>query len=121
MFAITRVDPSSEDVVEYWIRDIANPLDRSRFGVDASKSLDQQRWPWQVDVCAMAGVRDVPLEKELRRTIMKALRAVPGVVEAKEGDREFWIVRGHPSGQALVAAVATVLDAYSVELRAYVR
>jgi hypothetical protein len=121
VFAIKRVDPPSEDFVECWIQDIANPLDRSRFGVDASKSSDDQRWPWQVDVWAMAGVRDIPLEKELRRAIITALRAVPGVVEAEEGDREFWIVRGHPSGHALVAAVATVLDAYSVELSAYLR
>jgi hypothetical protein len=121
VFAIKRVDPLSEEVVECWIRDIANPLERSRFGVDASKSSGEQRWPWQVDVWAMAGIRDIPLEKELRRAIMKALRAVPGVVAAQEGDREFWIVRGYPGGDALVAAVAEVIDAYAVELRAYLR
>ncbi len=121
MFAIKRIDPSSEDFVECWTREIANPLDRSRFGVDASKSAGEPRWPWQVDVWAMARVRDIPLEKELRRAIMKALRAVPGVVAAQEGDREFWIVRGHPTGDALVAAVAAVVESYAGELRAYVR
>jgi hypothetical protein len=119
VFEIKRVDSSSEEVVEYWIRDIANPLDRSRFGVDASKSTG--RWPWKVDVWAMSGIRDIPLEKELRRAIMKTLRGVPGVLGAQEGDREFWIVRGDPSGDALVAAVAAVVDEYAAELRAYLR
>ncbi len=121
MFEIKRADPPSENFVEYWTRDIANPLDRSRFGVDASKWRANERWPWQVDVWAMSQIRDVPLEKELRREIIKALRAVPGVVAAQEGDREFWIVRGRPSGDALVAAVAAIVDGFAVELRAYVR
>jgi hypothetical protein len=121
MFEIKRAEPSSEEVAESWTRVIASPLDRDRFGVDATRSSGEARWPWQVDVWAMGRVRDVPLEKELRREIAKALRAVPGVAAAQEGDREFWIVRGTPSGDALVAAVAAVLDAYAVELRAYLR
>jgi hypothetical protein len=121
LFSIKRVDPSSEEVGESWSREIVNPLDRSRFGVDASKSAVDQRWPWQVNVWAMSGIRDNSLEKELRRAIMKALRAVPGVLGTKEGDREFWIVRGAPSGDALVTAVAAVVDSYAAELRAYLR
>jgi hypothetical protein len=121
VFAVVRTGNPSDDVDEYWIRDVPSGLDRDRFGVDAMKSGNTKGWPWQVTVWAMARVRDIPLEKELRRAIAKALRAVPGVKAASEGDREFWIVRGSPSGEALVAAVAKVVDDYGAELRAYVR
>lgn len=42
-------------------------------------------------------------------------------IQAQEGDREFWIVRGEPDGAALVAAVAGIVDDLAGDVRAYLR
>ena len=94
--------------------------EREVHGVDALRRR-RGTWPWQVDVWVMACVRDVPLEATLRLGIAEALRGVPGVSVAQEGDREFWIVRGDPEGPALVTAVAAVVDALAEEVRVYLR
>ena len=72
---------------------------------------------WHIGVDVMEFIRDVPLEGQLRTRILAALRAVPGVEEAAEEDREVWMVRGNPSGAALVDAVATVVDDLAAQTR----
>jgi hypothetical protein len=65
---------------------------------------------WSVTAAVMEFVREEPLEGELRRRIAAALRSVEGAETADEMDREVWFVTGNPSGEALVRAVAEVLD-----------
>jgi hypothetical protein len=65
---------------------------------------------WSVTVEVMELIREEPLEGELRRRIPAALRSVEGVETAGEMDREVWFVTGTPSGEALVRAVAEVVD-----------
>ena len=113
------IPPKDDDFAEAWSREIAGLVERDVHGVNAFRWRRVAKWNWQVDVWVMAHVRDVPLEGELRRRIAEALRGVPGVIEAKEGDREFWIVRGEPNGGALVTAVAGVVDELADEIRAY--
>ena len=75
---------------------------------------------WQVAVAVMEFVREDPLESELRRRIPVALRSVEGVETAEEYDRELWFVTGTPSGEALVRAVAEVVDDLADQTRGYV-
>jgi hypothetical protein len=74
---------------------------------------------WNVTVAVMEFVREDPLEAELRRRIAAALLAVDGVESAGEMDREVWFVTGSPSGEAMVRAVAAVVDDLSGRTRAY--
>jgi hypothetical protein len=76
---------------------------------------------WNVTVAVMEFVREEPLEGELRRRIVAALRSAEGVETADEMDREVWFVTGVPSGGALVRAVAEVLDDLAERTRAHVR
>ena len=76
---------------------------------------------WNVTVAAMEFVREEPLEGELRRRIAAALRSVEGVESAGEMDREVWFVTGTPSGDALVRAVAEVLDDLAEQTWAHIR
>ena len=118
-YATKQTPPLDEEIAEEWNRDIADPNERSVHGVCVTKELAPQPWRWRVSVYAMEHVRDVPLERELRREIAKALRAVPEVIDACEEDREVWRVNGAPTGRALVDAVAAVVDARGDEIRAY--
>jgi hypothetical protein len=68
----------------------------------------------------MEFVREEPLESELRRRIAAALRSVEGVETAEEMDREVWFVTGTPSGEAMVRAVAAVVDDLADLARVYV-
>jgi hypothetical protein len=92
---------------------------RDLYGIEASKSRTDLSWPWQVDEWVMASVRDEPLEGEMRRAIVAALRAVPGAEAVQEGDRELWLLGGAPSGEALVLAAASVVDSFAERVRAY--
>jgi hypothetical protein len=74
---------------------------------------------WNVTVAVMEFVREDPLESELRRRIVAALRSVGGVETAGEMDREVWFVTGTPSGEALVRAAAEVVDNLAGQTRAY--
>jgi hypothetical protein len=67
----------------------------------------------------MEFVREGPLEGELRRRIAAALRSVEGVETAEEMDTEVWFVTGTPAGEALVRAVAEVVDDLADQTRAY--
>ncbi len=74
---------------------------------------------WNVTVAVMEFVREGPLESELRRRVAAALLSVDGVESAGEMDREVWFVTGAPSGEALVRAVAAVVDGLAGQARAY--
>ena len=65
----------------------------------------------------MEFIREDPLESTLRHEIASALRGVGGVVQAEEEDREVWILRGEPTGRALVDAVGAVLDRHERAIR----
>ena len=74
---------------------------------------------WNVTVSVMEFVREDPLESELRRRITAALLSVDGVESTGEMDREVWFVTGTVSGEALVRAVAPVVDDLAGQTRAY--
>jgi uncharacterized protein YdhG (YjbR/CyaY superfamily) len=119
-YCVKQIKPLDDELVENWLREISDPKERSIHGVDATKRRDDVRWRWRVSVWAMEHVRDVPLEADLRRRIGAALRAVPGVAEAAEEDREVWVIRGEPEGAALVAAVATAVDVCAEQIGAFI-
>lgn len=118
-FEVRRLVPVDEDFAEEWARAIDTPRVRELHGVNAQKWRSRPSWPWRVEVSVMEFVRDDPLEGELRRRIDAALRAVPGVTDVTEDDREVWAVKGSPSGDALVSAVAAVVDSLADRTRAY--
>jgi hypothetical protein len=68
----------------------------------------------------MSAVRDEPLEGDLRRGIRAALRAVAGVTRCTEEDRELWGVEGCACSEALVSAVANVIDQHEASIRVYI-
>lgn len=112
---IRRVEPEDGDVAEEWIRETNEPELR---GVDVTRWTDGGDWPWHVGIYVAGLVREQPLASELRGKLADALRAVAGVEEVAEQDREVWIVRGDASGVALTAAAACVVDEMADRLRA---
>jgi hypothetical protein len=72
-------------------------------------SFDQS---WHVEVAAMEFLRG-GAEDDVRQAIAEALRAVPGVEEVREDDREVWRVTGTPSGEAMAQAVDEALEPYA--------
>jgi hypothetical protein len=117
MYAAKQIAPVDAELAEEWTRDIADPHVSSVQGIDAHKWNADTPWRWRITVSAMELVRGEPLEATLRAEIVAALRGVPGVVQAEEDDREVWIVRGEPTGAALVNAVAAVIDSHAEEIR----
>jgi hypothetical protein len=116
-----------EDSDESWERDIEMDDGEVRF-VEAGRIDPQGGWNptvtvsgWNVTVAVMEFVQEEPLEGELRRRIVAALRSVVGVDTAEEMDREVWFVTGTPSGEALVRAVGEVLDDLADQTWAYIR
>lgn len=103
------------DGVEEWTRDTDDPGVR---GVGVL--LPQRGWPWMVTVAAAEFVRSEPLESQLRQRVHAALTAVAGVTQVEEQDREVWTVEGKPDGEALVHAVAAVLDELAPAIRAHI-
>ena len=111
--AIRRVPDDEVGGQEGWDR----LLDDDVRGVEAIRVGDGE-WPWQVILAVAEFVREDPLEIVLRERISQALRAVPGVTEVAEEDRQVWIVSGQPSGEALVRAAARVVDDLAPRSRA---
>jgi hypothetical protein len=107
----------NDDVDESWERDIEVDDGEVRW-VEADR-IDLQGG-WNVTVAVMEFIREGPLEGELRRRIAAALRSVRGVKTADEMDTEVWFVTGAPEGEALIRAVAEVLDDLAEQTRAYV-
>jgi hypothetical protein len=118
-FPLKRVASQDASFDEEWIRDIADPHQRDLHAVSAIK-LRGGLWRWQVMVGVMEFIRDVPLETDLRKRIPEALRAVRGVIDVREGDRELWLVSADPdvAGPTLVDAVSGVVDVYAPNTKA---
>ena len=121
MYPTKQIEPLDSEIGEAWSRDLPATSSREIHGVEASRWRADTPWRWQVTVSAMEFVRAAPLEPVLRRLIIEALRAVPGVLQAEEEDREVWVIRGEPRGGALVDAVAAVVDASAAEIEKQVR
>ena len=113
---IRRLPDEEVDGEEGWERLTDEPEIR---GVEATRH-DDDDWPWSVVVWVMEFVREEPLESEIRHAMIVTLWAVPDVTAVAEEDREVWIVAGSPSGEALVRAAATVVDAFVARARAHV-
>ena len=113
---LRRVPDDEVDGAEGWERLTDEPEVR---GVEALRGYSRE-WPWMVSLWAMEFVREDPLESELREEVARALRAVPGVTDVAEEDREVWVVAGQPSGEGLVGAASTVVDQLAHRIRAYV-
>ena len=116
-----------DDSDEAWERDIEVDDGEARWA-GATRSCarelpggDSFHGGWNVTVAAMEFVTEEPLEGELRRRIAATLRSVEGVETAEEMDREVWFVTGTPSGEALVRAVAEVLDEFAEQTWAQIR
>jgi hypothetical protein len=119
-YAIRRVDePADDSIAEEWTRAVGEPRAEEVHGASAHRTRTPA-WPWHVTVSAMEFVREEPLESTLRERVAGALREVAGVEGVEEEDREVWVVSGSPSGEALVAAVAEVVDALADEIRAHI-
>jgi hypothetical protein len=120
VYPTKQCEPLDDKVAAEWTRDIDDDDANAIHGVDADRSTGDPKWPWRILVSAMEFICEDPLESTLRREIAAALRGVPGVLEAEEdsGDREAWVVRGEPSGRALVDAVGAVVDAHADAIRA---
>ena len=109
---VRRVPDDEVDGEEGWDRLVNDDVR----GVEAIRVGDGE-WPWQVILAVAEFVREDPLETELRERVAAVLRAVPGVTDVAEEDREVWIVEGQPSGEALVSAAARVVDDLAPRLR----
>jgi hypothetical protein len=116
-----------DDSDEAWEREIEVDDGEARW-VGATRSRVRElsgdhsfQGGWNVTVAAMESVTEEPLEGELRRRIATTLRSVEGVETAEEMDREVWFVTGTPSGEALVRAVAEVLDEFAEQTWAHIR
>jgi hypothetical protein len=105
------VDPEVDEAWEWVIPDeVRGGVEATRIGFTGG---------WNVTVEAMEFVGEEPLEGALRCRIAAALRSVEGVETAAEMDREVWFVTGTSSGEALVRAVAAVVDDLADQIREY--
>jgi hypothetical protein len=117
VYATKQITPLDHEIAEEWIRDVPTGALHDVHGVDAVRRTQPGGWTWTVCVSAMEFIREDPLESTLRHEIASALRGVGGVVQAEEEDREVWILRGEPTGRALVDAVGAVLDRHERAIR----
>jgi hypothetical protein len=120
---IRQIQPEDPEILEEWLRETGEPEVRA---VGACRVANWQEevidWPgdgdgWTIDVWAMEFVRSDPLESELRRRIINALRGVAGVTHVAEHDRESWFLTGTTSGEALISAAAQVVDELADQIR----
>ena len=72
---------------------------------------------WHVVVASQEFFRQTRSGLELRQRVQRAMGLVPGVAGVAENDNETWHVTGSPSGEALVRAVASVLDDLAERMR----
>jgi hypothetical protein len=68
-------------------------------------------------VAAQEFFRQDSLGLELRQRVRRAMELVPGLTSVAENDNETWHVTGSPSGEALVRAVASVLNDLAERMR----
>lgn len=112
---IRQVTPEDDEVSEEWGRE----TDEQILGVSACR-ID---WlgVWHVFVAPQEFFRQDPLGLELRQRVQRAMQLVPGATGVAENDNETWHVTGSPSGEALVRAVASVLDDLAPRMREAMR
>jgi len=108
---IRQVTPEDDEVSEEWGRETNEQI----LGVSACR-VD---WlgVWHVVVAAQEFFRQDPLGLELRQRVRRAMELVPGVTGVAENNNETWHITGSPSGEALVRAVASVLDDLAERMR----
>lgn len=112
---IRQVTPEDDEVSEEWGRE----TDEQILGVSGCR-ID---WlgVWHVGVAPQEFFRQDPLGLELRQRVQRVMELVPGVTGVAEKDNETWQVTGSPSGEALVRAVASVLDDLAPRMREALR
>ena len=121
---IRQIQPEDPEILEEWLRETDEPEVRAVGACRVAHWRDEAvDWPgegdgWTVSVWAMEFVRSEPLESELRRRVLDALRGVSGVTQVAEHDREDWFLTGRTSGQALVVAAAQAVDELADRIRA---
>jgi hypothetical protein len=101
---IVRSTPVDHEVEQEWARETGDEL----------RDMTASKWhdgAWQLWIGLADHLREEPLESEMRLAVENALRAVPGVTNVTEGDREIWDVNGSPSPEALIEAAGAVVDA----------
>jgi hypothetical protein len=111
---VRQIEPADDEIQEEWLRETDEGEIR-----DVGAARIDEIGGWQVSVWALANVRELPLEAELRDRIISALRAVSGVTSAEEQDRETYFVTGTPSGKSLVEAVGLAVDSLANRTRAH--
>lgn len=85
--------------------------------VDVRVFDPDEEWRFQVGIAMAEFAREEPLESQLRREVDAALRAVEGVRDVAEEDREVWVVAGGAADPiALLTAVAGVVDRLAPQL-----
>ena len=109
--AVRREDVEGE---EAWNRLSGEP---HLFGVEAMRLADPPGW--QVSFWVLEYVREEPLESRLRSEIERHLRAVTGVLDVQEEDREVYWITGAVSGEQLAIAGAAAVDSLTDELRSH--
>lgn len=112
---IRQVMPEDDEVSEEWGRETNEQI----LGVSACW-IDVERF-WYVVVAAQEFFRQDPLGLELRQRAQRAMELVPGATGVEENDNETWLVTGSASGEALVRAVASVLDDLAPHMREALR
>jgi len=115
--SVQRLPDSEVDGEEGWDRLTDEPEIR---GVEALLSDSGGKWPWQVTIWVAEFLREDPLQSELHQGLDRALRAVPGVLDVANEDTEVWVVAGTPTGDALVAAAAQVVDTLADRAREHI-
>jgi hypothetical protein len=108
---IRQVEPEDDEITEEWERLTSEP---EILGVSACLAGADG---WVVSIWAQEFYREQPLALELRERVQSALRAVPGVTGVGEHDNESWGVSGSPSGEALMRAATSIVDALAERLR----
>ncbi len=82
---VGRTPDDEVDGDEGWDRLTDKPDVRA---VEAIRTENLAPWRWSVVASVAEFVREDPLETEFRQRMAQALRAVPGVDDVAEGDRE---------------------------------
>jgi hypothetical protein len=109
---------SYEPDMPEWVRPTDEPDMRDVSLV--SEESDKRQWP--LTVSAAEFVRGDPLEARLRTRLDAALRAVPDIEDVAEEDREVWVAEdADVSGEALIRAYPSMVDALADEVRPFTR
>jgi hypothetical protein len=110
---IKQVNPMDEEVLEEWVR-VTD--DKHILGVCATRTKNSN-WPWRVFISIAEYIRTEPLQSELQAAITNALNTIIGVTEARQEDREVWVVQGNVSGRTLILASSIALDSLADDTR----